>query len=461
MIGRWKQRTYEPYGHTLNHRQIFSPDGRFVYYDTRNRDTDIQTTTRIERLDLVTSETKIVYETFQPTEWGPGIGAVACHPSQRRLLFIHGLRNCSPSQPYAMTRRFGALAWDTETPTEITAAEARLVDAPCVVGALRGGTHAHSWSRDGKAISFTYNDAIVERRARTLANEANESATSERPMLADLRTVGVMVSDRPCISPIQDDENFSGSFQSWIVAPVVQNPHPGSDAIDMACEECWVENRPQRTMAFLGRVRTLEREPIQEVFLAEWTTPNQLCEDHVVASGLSQHAMGATASSTRIAPLDREGRLEAWPGVRVRRLTRTPRGISGPRNWLLGSPDGTRIYFPMRDREGIVQIHYVEIDSGRVIQLSHLEHSLENQLAIRADGQWISVLSRSLPTLVHTATGETRIVANLPQEISKITGAIHFLPDHSGLILHAYTEVSPSSSGAEQWLQLWTCSVHY
>ncbi|MBM3966663.1 MAG: DUF3748 domain-containing protein, partial [Planctomycetes bacterium] len=209
MIGRWEQRTHGLYGHTLNHRQVFSPDGRFVYYDTRNRDTDIQITPRVERMDLETSETTVVYETAHQSDWGPGVGAVACHPSQRRLLFIHGLRNCSQSQPYTMTRRFGALAWDTGTLATVVPAEARIVDAPCFMGALRGGTHAHSWSLDGNMISFTYNDAVVERRARAVANNANESADSERSSLTDLRTVGVMVADRLGFSTIEDDENFS------------------------------------------------------------------------------------------------------------------------------------------------------------------------------------------------------------------------------------------------------------
>ena len=466
MIGRWEQRTHGPYGHTLNHRQIFSPDGRFVYYDTRNRDTDIQVTNRIEKLDLGTSETKVVYQISQPSAWGPGVGAVVCHPNQQRLLFIHGLRNCSQSQPYAMTRRFGALVWDTGEPARVAAAEARIVDAPCLFGALRGGTHAHSWSMDGKAVSYTYNDAVVERRASMGTNTEKESTGSNRSTLTDLRTVGVMIVDRPGFSPIEDDENFSGEFQSWIIAPVVQHPRPGSDEIDMACEECWVENRPQRTMAFLGRVRTSEGESIQEVFLAEWTDPNLDSEHSVIEkciseNGDSEDTVAVAASCSRLAPIDSEGRLEAGPGVRVRRLTHTERGISGPRNWLLGSPDGARIYFPMPDREGIVQMHYVEIDSGKVLQLSHLEHSLENQLAIRGDGQWISGLSNSLPTLVHTVTGETQIVTNLPAEITKITGAIHFLPDGSGLIMHAYTGTSRTESGEKQWLQLWTCSVHY
>lgn len=480
MIGRWEQRTHGPYGHTLNHRQVFSPGGRFVYYDTRNRDTDIQITTRIERLDLVTSETRVAYETAHPNAWGPGVGAVVCHPNLQRLLFIHGLHNCSQSKPYAMTRRFGALVWDTGEPAKVAAAESRIVDAPCLIGALRGGTHAHSWSRDGRMISFTYNDAVVEGRARTFSNAENtisEKAPSGtvRSTITDLRTVGVMIVDRPGFSPIEDDENFSGEFQSWIVAPVVQHPRPGSDEIDMACEECWVENRSQRTMAFLGRVRTAEGEPIQEVFLAEWTDSNLPTENHGVEKCLFENgdsendypeqSIAAAAFVPRlarlVAPLDMEGRLEAWSGARIRRLTRTERGLSGPRNWLLGSPDGARIYFPMPDREGIVQIHYVEIDSGKVVQLSHLEHSLENQLAIRGDGLWISGLSNSLPTLVHTITSETRIVTNLPVEISKITGAIHFLPDNSGLLLHAYTGTSRTESDQNQWLQLWTCSVHY
>ncbi len=33
-------------------------------------------------------------------------------------------------------------------------------------GALRGGTHRHEWSGDGKWIGFTYNDAILKALGR-------------------------------------------------------------------------------------------------------------------------------------------------------------------------------------------------------------------------------------------------------------------------------------------------------
>ena len=60
--------------------------------------------------------------------------------------------------------------------------DARDVTAPFTPGALRGGTHAHAWSGDGKWISFTYQDAalIPVRRERCERSNAALRAAYER-----------------------------------------------------------------------------------------------------------------------------------------------------------------------------------------------------------------------------------------------------------------------------------------
>ncbi|WP_163464400.1 DUF3748 domain-containing protein, partial [Escherichia coli] len=47
--------------------------------------------------------------------------------------------------------------------------EAHSIDAMCITppylaGALRGGTHVHVFSPDGKWLSFTYNDHVMHER---------------------------------------------------------------------------------------------------------------------------------------------------------------------------------------------------------------------------------------------------------------------------------------------------------
>ena len=103
---------------------------------------------------------------------------------------------------------------------------------PLLPGALRGGTHAHNWSADGKWISFTYNDYVIQQL------EKKDSSVK------DLRTVGVMVPGHPVNVPYDSsEENNSGEMFSVVVAKVTENPQPGSDEIDKAFDEGWIGSK--------------------------------------------------------------------------------------------------------------------------------------------------------------------------------------------------------------------------
>ncbi len=262
-----KQLTTGAYGHTLNATQVFSPDGAWIYYDTRNDDTHIGRTGAIEKVNLYTREVVRIYTVPRQTEYGPGVGAVACDPVTGTLIFIHGLYNCNAEQPYGMTRRFGALYSETQ-PGIIRHAEARVLNEPLIPGALRGGTHAHTWSGDGSWISFTYNDRILE------ALEQGGAAG-----VKDLRTIGVLAPVRPVIIPQGDTpEEFSGSYFAALTATVTEQPAWGSDAIEKAFDECWIGQngyrrvdgtRQQRAVAFQGNIRTDTGDAVTEVFVAD------------------------------------------------------------------------------------------------------------------------------------------------------------------------------------------------
>src|SRR5690606_14832465 len=98
--------------------------------------------------------------------------------------------------------------------------DARDVKPPFTEGALRGGTHAHLWSGDGKWISFTYNDYVMEQLAKT------------DMAIRDLRTVGIMVPGKVDVAQDTTLENNSGAYFSVIVTDVTESPKPGSDQID-------------------------------------------------------------------------------------------------------------------------------------------------------------------------------------------------------------------------------------
>jgi hypothetical protein len=428
-----RQRTFDPVGHTLNHRQVFSPTGRFAYFDSRNADTQIASTDRIGRIDLQTCEIDWLYRVQEPSPFGPGVGAVACHPERERLIFIHGLLHCGPEYPYRATRRFGAVL-DVRHPASsvIEHAEARCIASAPPCGALRGGTHAHSWSADGRAISFTYNDAWVEQ----LHHEGSGPV--------DLRTVGVMYCDQPVEAASPDSsrslsENFSGTAYAMVVAPVSSCPCPGTDAIDSAREECFL-GRSRHALAFIGRVRTQQGEAIDEVFVSRWP------ERPVLPSG--------------VCSIDGEGRLEVPPFVKADRVTRTEDrpfpGVSGPRAWLVAAPDGNAIYCPMRDDAGVVQVAAVDIGSGQIEYLTDLATPLESPLALDESGSQISLVSEGKIGILDLVSREIRWSPDLRGILEIPWGAIHFLPEGGGCLFHAYPR-----NQTQKWQQLWTLTLHW
>ena len=258
------QLTNGKYGHTLNSTQVFSPDDQWIVYDTRNDDTHISRTGSIEKVNALTGEVVKVYSTKNQTIYGPGVGAAAFHPTQEKIIFIHGLLNSDEKTPYGFTRRFGAI---TGVGNSFVHAEARTVQNPLVAGALRGGTHAHTWSGDGEWISFTYNDYLMEVLEKETKGEVK-----------DLRTIGVMAPVQKVKVPNEDAENFSGDYFAIVAATVTERPAPGSDEIDRAFDECWVGKNgylkrdgslQKRAIAFQGNVRATDGSVITEVFVAD------------------------------------------------------------------------------------------------------------------------------------------------------------------------------------------------
>src|SRR5690554_4923560 len=159
------QLTRAPQGHTVHHTQVFAPDGQWVVYDTRNDDTKIGSTGRIEMVHVETGEVRLLYAVPNQSEYGPGVGGATFSPIGDRVMFIHGIRNADRSRPYGLARRTGA-AIDLAKPNAPVFLDARDIEAPFTPGALRGGTHAHAWSGDGQWISFTYNDWVMEQLSR-------------------------------------------------------------------------------------------------------------------------------------------------------------------------------------------------------------------------------------------------------------------------------------------------------
>jgi hypothetical protein len=435
-----RQRTFGDYGHFLNHRQAISHCGRYLVYDTRNADSDIAKTTRIESLDLSDNTVRILYDTHSQSIHGPGVGAVVCHPLRSTLVFIHGLTHCDELQPYAMTRRFGACLHvkpsdPNSTPTsKLVSIESRSPQTTIPWGVLRGGTHAHSFSPDGRWISFTYNDALAPEH-RTVGFAIVDRWDSD----SDARTE---------LHPPKFEEEFKGiGWAALILVP--------DQAIESAREECWVPHPTRKQLAFLGRVpnRSQNRSQnpgdrwVDEVFLAQLPAiadrwPRMLDRQTPVA-----HRSGAQLASP--------------PGIQIRRLTHTESepypGVQGPRHWLMASNCGNWIYTLRKDPQGTVRIVRVRVpddqedsqEDSNSEWISNNEESITHPPAIDAATGRISYLTGKRLTILDTTTGQEIPVAWDTDAMDTVVGPVQFLGESRGIFWNARPFGSP-------WLQIWT-----
>ena len=402
---RLEQLTFGDYGHTLNRRQVLSHDGQWAVYDTRNDDTHIARTNAIEMVHIESNEIVRLYQTGSSSLFGPGVGAAAFHPTQPTAIFIHGVPGCSESNPYSAARRFGALV-DVDSLGKIRAAESRC-DCPAygldrsAIGVLHGGTHAHSWNARGW-ISFTYNDAWLERNAK------------EPSKLRDQRTVGFMLpklaGSRHSLSHENaNGECFDGQYDAFLAASLCQVARPDSDDIEQAVEECWLGH--QSAIAFLGSVRDHHGELRQEIFVTDLPDTNAI-----------QEKVGTRYE------LNAESRLAMAEGCKQRRLTHTlarkHAGIQGPRSWLVASPDGNWIYTLMKDDLGIVQMVRIPTSTGEPEQVTELEHSIEGQLSLGPGGKECAFLCDQRVCLVSVDSGKHEWLTDRSEWT--LVGAVHF-----------------------------------
>jgi hypothetical protein len=416
--------TFRAGGHTLNRRQALSPKRDWAVFDTRNDDTLIGQTHSVDRVALKTGKIETIYETIGQTAFGPGVGAVAYHPTLDRVAFIHGVLNCDVARPYGMARRFGAIV-DVEDPNSMFPAEGRIVNSEPPLGILSGGTHAHSWSPSGKRISFTYNDARNATMPRTVGFTTTEVLSPFR----EWDTANKLGDS------YDKSENFGGRFASFLVlipGTSTKLVNGQSVVIQESLEECWIDDR---RLAFLGTIESDGGQPIQEIFVA--TIPTDTSLEAAVKSG--SHGM-------------------VPPGVTLERITNTslngPR-VSGPRHWLTADPSGTCIYTLAKDRHGIVQLARVAATGGSLELLTELTESIEGQMSCSPSGDEVGFICSGK---VHVWSRSTHRVdcwedthwidldgARVTPPIldSGYVGAIHFV-DCDTIIANRYIRIDDS-----------------
>lgn len=399
------QLTHSERGHTLHHNGVFSKDGQWIVFDARNEDTKIGETSEIGVVNLLTKEEKIIYQAPNASKYGPGVGAASFSPESNRIIFIHGLLQASKDSPYDITRRTG-VAIDLARPFQPIFMDARDITDPYVPGSLRGGTHSHCWSPDGKLISFTYNDALVE---------------------SNLRTVGVMWNTGTAIEVDPHDENNNGIMYAAIVANVVDNPTPGSDEINKAFDECWVGRngyvnatgqRIPHAIAFQGNTKNENEETITEIYIVDIDTSAILKDDAAVGK----------AGMRPIVP----------KGLMQRRISRTKKGLASVRHWLRSSADGQYIYALAEDDRKLVQIIQCNVHSGEIEYLTNNNFSIKNPFNVSEDGSRIAFIGNNNVYLLHIHTKDLKQLTNNTSSDENIVGAPCFSPDGKILVYNQY-----------------------
>lgn len=420
-----RQLTTAPHGHVLTNAGVWSPDSRWIVYDVRSTpDGATFDGTRIERVDVETGSVEVLYESRHEA----CCGVVTASPVDDRVVFILGPEQPTPDWSYAAARRQGVVV-RASRPGAIEPLDARDLVPPFTAGALRGGSHVHLFSPDGAAVSFTYEDAVLEAAA----------APAER----NLRAVGVSVCNRPTTVPRRHPRNHDGSAFSVLATRLVDDPTPGSDAIGRAFEEAWIGTsgyvrrdgtRQRRALAFQGHVVTAAGLTISEAFVVD-------LPDDLVQLAVAGDAPLAGTTTTR----------PAVPrGVRQRRLTFTADrrypGLQGPRHWLRSSPDGARIAFLMRDESGVVQLFTVSPAGGEPRQLTRLATGIASAFTWSPDGGAIACVSGGSICLVDAETGEpTRLTPPGRDPSTPRPEACVISPDGHRI---AYSRCVPGGSGA-------------
>jgi len=391
-----RQVTCAAHGHMLTNTAVWSPDSRWIVYDTRSSpDGSVLDGTRIERVEVDSGRIELLYESRN----GACCGVVTASPVDDRVVFILGPEQPTADWQYGPAHRQGVVVRMSQ-PGTIERLDARDLVPPFTTGALRGGSHVHVSSPDGRLVSFTYEDAVLD-------GPPAAGVTAGAPREKNLRGIGVSACGKPVQVPRAHNRNHDGTAFSVLLTRLTDEPTPGSDEICKAFEEAWVGThgylRPDGTrqryaLAFQGHVVVHDAasgglRTVSEVFVCD--LPDDL--DELTVAG--EQPLAGTLTC-RPAPPRR---------VIQRRLTftadRSHPGIDGPRHWLRSSPDGSRIAFLMCDEVGVAQLFTVSPNGGEPVQVTRDDWSVASSLSWSPDGRRIAYVADTSVFVVDAASG--------------------------------------------------------
>lgn len=309
-----KQITFNAKTHALDNNDNFSPDGRFLCYDTRYMvfNTNLANSKSIEKVALATGAETVLWqpESVSGEHGAPGVAAVSYHPTENKVVFIHGpqLDEVDERGYYDIRNRNGAIV-SADGKGEFSIADLRDVatDRPTIPGAQRGGTHRHEYAKNGERIGFTYDDYLQQDYDRTIGYmQANKHAP----------------------------EGFSHYFAVLLKPAKKGESKPGE--IEKAYGDSWVDSLGTKR-AFIGKVRAENGVDYEtSLFVAE---------------------IPSTVDITSAYSGDASDYPEPPKGVKVKRLTHstTDEGI------VRGSYSGERIAYLSKDEKGILQVFVIPV----------------------------------------------------------------------------------------------------
>lgn len=310
-----RQVTSTPENHFLDNNDNFSPDGKFLCYDTRETiGVGIDNCQSIEKVEIATGAETVLYKPEKSTTGenpAPGVGAVSYSPVEDHVVFIHGpLVDDVPARgPYGKPNRNGAMV-PGDGSGKLNWLDRRDIEKtrPTLPGAHRGGTHRHEYCRDGHRIGFTYDDFLLPEYDRTIGYmERNPKAP----------------------------KGASCWFAVLISVAKKDSAKPGE--IEKAYGDSWVD--PAGTMrAFIGKVKEPSGDYQESLFVVD-----------IPAEVDIKTAKSGTASSYPKPP----------HGISVRRLTHDcAMGV------VRGAPAGDRIAYYGNAADGTRQIFIIAADGS-------------------------------------------------------------------------------------------------
>lgn len=350
-------------------------------------------------------------------------GVPCCSPGDGRVVFIQADEVGSDDWQYCPWHRRGQLLDlahpDPADPSVSQRLDARDIHPPFTVGALRGGTHLHTFNDDATAIVSTYEDHL-------LATCDDPTAEQNR------RCVAVHLLGMPVRVP-PHRRNHDGCSFSLVVSRLHDQPRAGSDQIGVATGEAWLHG-PGHRIAIQGTVRSRQGREVTELFLL--TLPDRLTDLATAATHVPAVCCGSP--TTRPAPP---------AGIRQQRLTFTdqwPRpGLVGPRHWAVGSPDGQWIGCYLADRQGAAQFWIVPSAGGAARQITRHTPPPTSSFTWHPDGDQVAYHADGSVMLVDLASGRMRrLTRRLPIDQGPTHHACVFSPDGQYV---AFTQPVPSS----------------